>query len=254
MAKAERRFTMVPVFIGLMVTCVFFGLTGCAGTGDSNKPDGHEPVLLPESLSRAVEAAGGGGAWTAVRVLNADCVLTLYRPDGTFYLTEQHHQIRPWANSVKISAEEPQGSFTWLLSEEGFRKLLGPNGAADVCNRHMAVAILQITAVPAVFLQRPGDFSQQGDPVRMEGLWYRPIESAGAAGPRAVFYQASGGRVDQIRKVFPGGNGAVRVRGYDYTLVTGKGILVPATIEVFSTERRGRSETRLAKIEYYSLR
>jgi hypothetical protein len=252
MSKAARQFKPEAAFLLPAVLCAMLGAAGCSGGREPAEVAGSE-VRLPGDLSRAVEAAGGG-AWAAAHSVRGDCVATFYRPDGTFYLTWQHHEIRPLAGSILITAEEPRGGFAWLLSADGFRKLRGPDVYTEVCNPHFAGAVLEITAAPARFLSRPGDLAVRGDPVRIEGLRYRPIETVGGPGPRAVYYQAAGGRVDRIRLARPGQNEFIAARGYDYTLIEGKGVIVPATVEVFSCGGENSTGTRLAKIEYHSLR
>ncbi|MHC4337180.1 MAG: hypothetical protein ACYSTG_04420, partial [Planctomycetota bacterium] len=64
-------------------------------------------------------------AWMRTKKIALDCRVTLYRDDGSFYLTEQCHEIYPWSNSIRISAEEPQGRFVCDFSNGVFRVLQG---------------------------------------------------------------------------------------------------------------------------------
>lgn len=226
--------------------------------------------VMPEYASRAIEATGGRQAWRNKKKLELDCVVTLYKPDGSFYLTEQHHEIYPMSNSIRISAEEPQGKFVWQLSGELFSVLEGAEQVdalpVAIENRDFAEAILNITTTPARLLDAFG-FTKLANPVKKEGRWYYPIEVYHVkCGPddlrgtsytlreqlKAVFYQdRDSSLVDTICFAGAGEKKFFAIRGYDYKEVEKGSILVPTKIEIFRTDDTGALRERLVKINYY---
>jgi len=223
-----------------------------------------------EEAARAIDATGGLDAWKKTAKLQLDCVVTFYRPDGSFYLTEQRYEVHPWSNSIQISADEPKGAFVWQLSNGQFNVLRGA-GQIDalpkaVPSRCFAEVILNIITAPARFLDSSVEFTKQSTPVKMQGKWYYPIDTQGkdltVSISDAVFYQdRDSSLVDMIRLVclsqglLTESTGAARempiqyVRGYDYEVVEKAGPRIPTRIEIFETDARDRSQKRLVKID-----
>jgi hypothetical protein len=234
----------------------------------------HEPLpdldfTAPDYASRAIEASGGRRAWTRAKKLNLDCVVTFYKPDGSFHLTEQHHEVEALSNSIRISASEPRGEFVWQLSGDKFKVLKGAEpadaSAIKVVNRCFAEAVLNVITAPMRLLDRRAGFAKPaalGEPVRIEGLWYYPIELSGrdAVGlkpywSKVVFYQnRDSSLVDTICFANVDRERFLAVRGYDYRKVDKSGVLVPAKVEIFSTDDRCALKKRLAKIDYYTFK
>lgn len=234
--------------------------------------------VMPEYASRAIEATGGLEAWTKTKKLEFDCVVTLYKSDGSFHLTEQHHEIYtagtgPPSNSIRISAEEPQGKFVWQLSGGMFSVLEGAEQVdalpIAIENRQFAEAIHNITTAPVRLLDEFG-FTKLDDPVKKEGRWYYPIKIYRVRGGpddmlgtsytlrerlKAVFYQdKNNSLVDMLQFVDIDEDKFLAVRGYDYKEVEKKGISVPTRIEIFRTDAAGVLQERLVKIDYYLLK
>ena len=257
-----------------LVLVAVFVLVGC---GQKQKEDvdvlarGQEVEAISppsEEAARTIEATGGLNAWKKTTKLQLDCVVTFYRPDGSFYLTEQHYEVHPWLNSIQISADEPQGAFVWKLSNGQFDVLQGA-GQIDallkaVPSRCFAEVILNIITAPARFLDGSVEFTKQSDPVKMQGKWYYPIDRQGkdltVGISDAVFYQdRDSSLVDMIRLACLN-TGAAReksiqyVRGYDYREVEKAGPLVPTRIEIFETDARDRSQKRLVKIDCHTVK
>ena len=136
-------------------------------------------VIPGDYAFSAIGAAGGLEAWTKTVKFDLDCVVTFYQQDNSFYLTENHFEIYPWSNSIRISAQEPQGKFVWQLSAGQFNLLEG-NRAADsakfISDRDYAEAMLVILTAPVRFLDKSVSFVKKPTPVKKEGLWYYPIE------------------------------------------------------------------------------
>lgn len=238
---------------------------------------GIETISVPpDYVVRAIEAAGGWNAWAETKELQLDCVVTFYQPDGSFYLTEQHHVVYPWSNSIQVSAREPQGSFVWQLSKGQF-DILQETGQINnlpvaISGSRFAEMILSIITIPARFLDVSAGFTRQTTETRIRGQWYypiirrnRPVLEPAQPLSEAVFYQnIDSSLVDMLLfsdissstgEVQPGAAiPAFAVRGYDYTEVEKEGVRVPSRIEVFKTDARGNLQNRLVKIDYYSLR
>jgi hypothetical protein len=228
-----------------------------------------EAISPPSAdAARAFEAAGGLNAWKKATKLQLNCVVTFYQPDGSFYLTEQRYEVRPWLNSIQISADEPQGAFVWKLSNGQFNVLRGA-GQIDalpkaVPSRCFAEVILNIITAPARFLDGSVEFTKQSTPVKMQGKWCYPIDRKGeshAAGiSEAIFYQdRDSSLVDMIRLACLS-SGAVReklilyVRGYDYQEVEKAGPHIPTRIEIFESDARDFSQKRLVKIDCHAVK
>jgi len=242
-------------------------------------PDLETISVPPDYVVRTIEAAGGWNAWAQTKELQLDCVVTFYQPDGSFYLTEQHHVVYPWSNSIQISAREPKGKFVWQLSKGKFDVLQG-DGQSDalpvvIGSSHFVEMILSIITMPARFLDESVGFSKEATALKIQGQWYYPITRrsrpvVGAelelepARPlsKAVFYQdRDSSLVDMILFDNMSGDDFLAVRGYDYTKVVRmdsqgekEGIRVPARIEIFRTDSSGNLQERLVKIDYHSLK
>jgi hypothetical protein len=238
----------------------------------------------PDYVVRAIEAAGGWSAWTGMKELQLDCVVTFYQPDGSFHLTEQSHVVYPWSNSIQISAREPQGRFVWQLSNGKFDVLQdgGQSEALPVVigSNHFAEMILSVITIPARFLDESAGFSKETTALKIQGhgfskettalkiqgQWYYPITRrsrpvVGAevepARPlsKAVFYQdRDSSLVDMILFDYMSGDDFLAVRGYDYTEVEKEGVRVPVRIEIFKADAGGNLQERLVKIDYHALK
>ena len=254
---------MLSVIVCLIVFVVFI----TAGCNEQEKtvtnaldygPDIESIVVTNGYTPRAINVTGGYKAWMKVKRLDADCVVTFYNSDGSYYLTEQHHEIYPWSNSVKISAVEPLGVFTWQLSDGNFSILKGIERVGllpvTVCDRAIAQAILNITTAPVRFMDTSAEFTEGPRPVRVQGMWYYPIEqttNVGADWSKAVFYQSKDNSlVDMIWFVGVDAKKSLVVRGYDYRDAVGKDVLTPDKIEIFKTDAGGKLGERIVKIDY----
>jgi hypothetical protein len=230
-------------------------------------------VIPGDYAFSAIGAAGGLEAWTKTVKFDLDCVVTFYQQDNSFYLTENHFEIYPWSNSIRISAQEPQGKFVWQLSAGQFNLLEG-NRAADsakfISDRDYAEAMLVILTAPVRFLDKSVSFVKKPTPVKKEGLWYYPIELTFLTEPvayadskqkvvepvqpywsKVVFFQNTGrSLVDMIWLVNSERDKFFAVRSYDYKKVDKNGILVPTKIEIFRSDARAVLKERLVKVDF----
>ena len=176
------KLLLKTIWLGFVVT---FILGGC---GRGHKKDTVEVLacepnletlgVVPDYAAQAIEAAGGFEAWLRTKELQFDCVVTFYQADGSFYLTEQHYDVYPWSNSIRISGREPQGKFVWQFSKGQFSVLQGGDriealtGAQSRC---FAEVILNVITVPARFFDGSDEFVKLPDPVKVQGQWYYRI-------------------------------------------------------------------------------
>jgi len=217
--------------------------------------------VVPDYASPALQATGGRRAWIEADKLELDCIVTFYQPDGTYYLTEQHYEIQPLSNLIRISAAEPQGSFVCELAQSRFAMLAGGGKVnalpINVCRRYLAEAILYIVTAPVRLADDPVGFTKTSMAVKVEGQWYyqikrrtrddiEPAQRLGAA----VFYQSRDtSLVDLLQFASVDGGTVFVVRGYDYGVVKKGGVLVPAKIEIFTADAGGSRLRRVVKID-----
>ncbi|MHC4241233.1 MAG: hypothetical protein ACYSU4_02445 [Planctomycetota bacterium] len=262
-----------------MVLVVAFIFTGCqrkykeeaVDVLDSG-PNIKMTSVAPDYVVDAIKAVGGWNTWARTKELQLDCVVTFYQPDGSFHLTEQHHVVYPWSNSIQISAREPQGRYVWQLSKGKFDVLQegGHSAALPVVigSNHFAEMILSIMTIPARFLDESAEFVKETTGIKIQGQWYYPISrlSKPVAGTEldsepavvlseAVFYQdRDSSLIDMLLFDFMSGKDYLVVRGYDYTEVEKNGVRVPARIEIFRSDARGNLQERLVKIDNHTFK
>lgn len=215
--------------------------------------------VMPDYASRAIEATGGRRAWTKTERIEFDCVVTFYNRDGSFYLTEQHYEIAPWSNSIRISTTEPQGRFVWEFSGVLLKGNVHIGALPIAVNAaEFAEAILNITTAPIRLLDESYEFVRGAEPVKIEGLWYYPIERTNLYNPgvlgepfwsNVIFYQnTNSSLVDMLWLADVDKEEFLMVRGYDYRELEKGGVLVPAKIELLKTDDGGVLQRRLVEI------
>lgn len=249
-------------------TLIFaFLFAGCEQQHEKEEP---VPALAPDAeavsvstdyAARAIEATGGLDAWVRTKEVQLDCVVTLYQPDGSHYLTEQRFAVYPWSNSIRISATEPQGTLVWQLSNGQFQVLQGSGRIAELpkeaSGKCFAEAVLNITTAPVRFLDDSAQFAKQNTAVKIQGQWYHPIErqprpgaaSAGRLIPAAFYQDRDNSLIDMLQFACTDTGKSLIVRGYDYDRIEKAGPLLPARIEIFGTDAQGSLQERLVKID-----
>lgn len=259
----------------LLILLTAFVVAGCEQRHRDTDVLASGPVLetlavKADYAAGAIKATGGLQRWAKTTKLDLDCVVTLYQPDGSFYVTEHRFEVYPWSNSIRISAQEPLSNFVWQLSNGRFSVLDGRE-RADFSPirgfyRDYAEAILTVTIAPVRFLDDSARFIKAPEPVKIEGLWYYPIvrihlpeQAASAAGKReevepywsrVIFYQnRDSSLVDMLSFAEFDRNKFMAVRGYDYSEIEKGGVLVPTKIEIFTTDARSVFKKRVAKID-----
>ncbi len=250
-----------------LVLLITFVVTGCqeqqkppAGDPLAYGPPVKEIVVTDAFISKAITATGGSKAWANAKKLELDCVVTCYNKDGSSYFTQQHHDIYPWSNAIRISSVEPRGKFVWLLSKDSFSAELPEKAYIQYDIRNTMYAIRYITTASVRLLDKSVGLAKENKPVKIEGLWHYPIrcstlssQATGNEPRRVVFYQSKDTYlIDTVRFVSAAGMKPIMVRGYDYHQVGETGVLLPARIEVFKTSSLGVVQKRLLEVDYHS--
>ncbi len=226
----------------------------------------------PEYILAAVEAAGGLPTWMRCKQFDHLAVVTAYRSDGSYYLTEHAFAVYPWSEALRISAQEPQAAFLWQLVRDRFELREG-NARLDVsplggAYQDYASGVLQIVTAPARLMDRTTRLSRRPLPVQIRGQEYDPIEARFAVRTTAaedekeasvavesywtngIYYQnRQTSRIEMIWLANASRQDFMVVRGYDYAAVARDGVFVPTEIEVFRSDAEGRIGQRLVKID-----
>jgi hypothetical protein len=232
---------------------------------------GRAPVPRPWAVP-AIEAAGGQAHWMKCTALGFTGVVTLYQPDGSFYLTEHRFDICPWSDAIQVSAREPQAQVVWqVVGTQYYPPPEDPNRGTSPLHgfyRDYAGAVLDIMTAPVCLLEQGSSLTPRPVTVQMGGQWYRLLEakfrsaSAVSRGKRlekspgaepywthAVYYQnQDGSLVDMIWLANPATQKFVVVRGYDYAATTDE-VRVPTKIEVFRSDADANLGARVALID-----
>lgn len=250
--------------IGVMMSVILL-FAGCEKSymDDENEASsGLDPntVSVPSGFEAdAFEVTGGLNVWTKAKKLTFDCVVTFYKPDGSYYLTEQQYDIEPWSDAIEISGHEPEGEYAWKFSDGTMSVIQGIGQDrklfSDLASSCFAQAILTITTAPIRLLDPSTQFDKQDSAIRIQGQWYYPIKKSGERPNKAVFYQNRDSlMIDIIQLRCPGTNKSIAVRGYDYQKIEKDGIFVPSKIEIFTTGAEEVLQRRIVKIDCQTIR
>jgi len=266
----------------VLIALATLTLTGCGRqvTQDPSKdldllaagPD-HDALPVPRPWgAAALDATGGLATWMQSKRIDFDAVVTAYREDGSFYLTEQHFSVCPWSGVLQVSAREPGSEFTCRIVD-GQYDLLKGDSSTDVSPlsaeyRDYAEAVLQITTTPVRMLRDNVVLLHRPAPVMLTGQWYIPIEakyrvSKPAAGEESkqkeapepcwkegtYFQNQATSLVDMIWLGDPARQKFFVVRGYDYKRTTENGVAIPTKIEICESDPDANVRQRVAVID-----
>ena len=232
-------------------------ITGCEQQQKEMDIQTQVPSQKPAYIIEAIETTGGLDAWNKTKKVEFDCIATFYQPNGSYYLTKQHHEILPWSYSIRVSAYEPQGKFVWELSRSGLSIIEGTKQEnflpMGLDAQDFTKAILDITTTPIRLMDKQEGLSKGTTPVKVEGQWYYPIgQSKTDNHHEIIFYQnRDSSLIDLIWFVSTKGSTSLAVRGYNYQEIQSGGVFIPAKIEIFMTDLQGVIQNRLATIDYH---
>ncbi len=204
--------------------------TGCANKYTQRSlaisPEAANIAAIPAYAEKVIEVTGGLDRWVEVKELQIEAIVTLYRPDGSTYLTEHRYEVYPWSDSVRVTTREPSGTFSWLLSRGEVVEYNAPdaNGPADPLNanvpaKEFSELVLDISTAGVRFLDSAAGFEVNPEPVKIDTQWYYAISRApaqeGAAVENVTFYQnLTGGAVDAVEA--PAEGDFYLARSYNY--------------------------------------
>ncbi len=272
---------MFPRVVGsaVLVTWALLTLTGCgrhaakpvspASDVLATSPDRESaPVPRPWTVP-VLDATGGLANWMKCTKFEVGAIVSAYRPDGSFYLTEHTFDIYPWSNVIHVSAREPSANLMWQVDSGRYRppesdpdRQISPLSA---WYREYAEAVLQITTAPVRMMDKGTSTAPRPGTTQITGQWYRALEAKfRAVSPRAkgggksvvqpywtqgiYFQDQNSSLVDMVWLGSPAAEKYVIVRGYDYAR-TVDGVLLPTRIELFQSDPDANIGSRLAVVD-----
>jgi len=265
----------------VVVALAVVTLAGCGQQAAQDPPQAGGEDLLAAGPDREVlsvpadyvatmlEASGGLSSWMQHKKLQADGVVKLYRPDGSFYLTEHALVVYPWSAAIRISANEPRGKFVWQMLDGRYEILEGdaPLDISPLGGSFQAYtsAVLQIVTAPVRLLEESTELYREPTPVRINGQWYQritarfgPREARGGQGATLVdpywtdglyFLNRGAGLIDMVWLGNATTKEYVLVRGYDYGDGEDGALRVPSKVEIFRSDADGVAGERLAQLD-----
>ncbi|OHB54022.1 MAG: hypothetical protein A2Y07_02255 [Planctomycetes bacterium GWF2_50_10] len=242
-----------------MKAITLFLLSGLllAGCYQKSKPvsesavSGPRLIAVPQQLVPAVERTGGLKAWANTQVISGECTYTVYKDDGTKYVTTQRHGVYPWSDTIQVYANEPQGSYAWSLFKDNFRIMESPAIRSrelepTVGNQYIIESIWSVLAPPARIAALSSEDTKPCEPVLIDGLWYREIQ---LPGDRSYFLNAEG--IISMCLVPGEKDKFYLARGYEYRPVATTLITMPQKIEIFQSDRQAKPLKRIVEIDYF---
>jgi len=272
----------------LSVVCVAF-FSGCEQLFEQKvspqqqveKPSITARRSVPDYIAGALAATGGRDLWLDTKEIEYDCVVTFYEPDGSSYLTSQHHLIKPWSRSIRITATEPDGKLVCEFTPGKFKVLEGKVSskglAHGLCERELSEIMLEAVSGSASLQDVGTMFTRMDEAVRREGLWYYPIERVqptrlpvtgededdkgqlhGHYWSEVFYYQrADSSLVDMFWFAHFQKQKYIGVRCYDYKgivkraadLMERTGVFIPRKVEFFRTDSKGIFHEKIVEID-----
>jgi hypothetical protein len=178
--------------------------------------------------------------------LQANCFIRLYRPDGSYYLTQQRQEFDAATGIVKVAGIEPDGTYIWQLSPGRFdniegrtagMKWLGPVlSPGDYCR--LVLGCFQGSAMHPQ--------TQAGEAVRVLGNWCYPVMSESGL----TWYRSKDATSADLVAIQTGSGSQLVARGYEYRKVREGQAPVPFKIEIFKADTAAMTEQRLMTLDY----
>lgn len=249
-----------------LIVLVTLTLTGC-GRQVARTSDGDLLATGPDQLAIAaarpdytlggLESTGGVDAWLKCKRIDLRGVVSAYRSDGSYYMTEHTFVVYPWSEAVQISAHEPGSDYLWRLIGTRFQRLEG-NPRVDIsplagAYQHYASALLEILTTPVRMMDDGMKLSRRPLPVQIAGQTYTAVDaefSKRSAGWTNATYFANrqNSQVDIIWLANASRQDYLIVRGYDYT-PSRCGVFMPSVVEMFHSDAEAHIGSRFATIK-----
>jgi len=250
--------------------CLMLFSAGCANKYTERslavRPAAESIVVVPGYAEQAIDATGGLEGWFEAKKLQMEAVVTLYRADGSTYLTEHRYEVYPWSNSIRVTTREPMGTFSWLMSrgqlvEEQAPDANVPSGPlnGNVTPEDFAELVLDVSTAGVRFLDGAAVFEVLEEPVKIDTQWYYaitrlPTLQEGPVLANVTFYQNLNSRVvDAVEAPVEMGAGFYLARAYNYEKARAGAMLLPTKIEIFRTDALRVSRRRLVTLDFTKL-
>lgn len=181
--------------------------------------------------------------------ISADCVVTFYDEKGSKYYSGQQHTIHPEDLAIKIRANEPEGCFEYTLYGGNFTA----NTDNKLCSSKIARAIVLAVAAKGGFLGDKAGIVE--DPVSIAGRMYQPVVldiSDSSAAIQKIYREVSSNQIDWVEIKDLKENALIAARSYNLRKISDSDILMPASIDIYTTDRYGRPADLIMKIDYKS--
>jgi hypothetical protein len=215
-----------------------------------------------------VTSAGDKVGTPTGRSIVAGCVVTSYAADGSTYLSEQRHIIRPDLGIIEISALEPYGTFRWKLSGSDFVVVTGAGRLDDLpmvlCDRNIAKLIL--TSISAAF-GISAQLHASPELTKAQGRYYSVIHiGPGATYPKALktievpwanltlYGDSNSGMVEMVTIQDVHAGLMLTAHSYNFLWFKEIGKSIPMKIDVFKTDETTTWRQRILQVNYHSVK
>jgi hypothetical protein len=239
------------ICVAIILVVAFAGCQKKQQESAQQMPITPKVVAVPAQLVGVVDKIGGLKTWADTEIIACECTYTVYKADGTKYITTQRHAVYPWSDTIRVYANEPSGKYIWSLFREDFKMIEGPDVPdeqlpAEIGNRQIVEAIWSMLAVPARIASLTQDSAKPGQSMLIDGLWYDTIV---LTSERTYYLDKSSGIITLC--LIPGANGKYYLaRGYDFRPVTDTLIWLPGKIEIFESDAQARLLKRVVEVDY----
>jgi len=223
---------LIVIAVALNVT-----LTGCHRQTQQEGPD---EVISTQAL------------------IETDCIVHYYKSNGSAYITRQRHGFNPEAGFFEAFSTEPTGKVQCSLIREIYqssdeeRKPLSdlPN---SFWNRNLAIALFYSFCAGGELLDTAS--MTAGDPVKIEGQWYKPFKTAWPADVDVTVLQSLDlARVERVELTDPKDDVAWMMSCYNRRYSGELEKSVPRTIDIYNIENGVASKELMIRFDYEDIR
>lgn len=188
------------------------------------------------------------------RQINANCVVSFFRPNVGNYFSRQNHQISLDSQAIVITANEPQGNYTWKVSGNDYKET-SPGGITDAT----AVSVMNHAIVQAIlisFTASTENHSQQAqlEKVKIEGRWYWPIQLASSGNLKTTVYKRLENNAIELVHIESNDTGSIIIgKPYNRRGIENINESVPTKIDILSADSIKSQPELILQVNYNSL-
>ena len=219
---------VVKVFAALLIAAV----TGCQ----------------PQQQSTSTDSIING------RQINANCIVTFFRPNTGNYYSRQKHVVSLDSQAMTITANEPQGSYTWQLTPGGYNEILPQANydafAVSVMNKAILKALItSITASPDKY-----STDQQSEKNKVQGRWYYPIKLQTTGNLKTTVYKRlENNMIDLVTVEDTNTGSAIFAKPFNRRRIQNDAQSVPTKIDISSADSIYDQPKLILQVNYKSL-